>query len=224
MRSSPCRVTTILASKPSEALVAGSLLLAAGLLACAASPSTLQAPSSSEPPPRRPDAVVVEPPPAMPSAVPRAEAGGVVALREPLGGDALRDVLDQLAEAWQHGSLEALAALLTNDAGPTDSRSRGRGPLLEGWRQRLHAHEYARLAGVELLRADRAERWTWDELGGSDAPARPAGMRSDEIYVRVPVEVTHVGNEKLFDDVMVLVLRLEDGRYKIAGYGEVETP
>lgn len=193
-------------------------------MACGGAQSSLQAPSSDEPPPRRPDAVVVEPPAAMPSALPRAEARGVVALREPLAGDALRDVVQQLADAWQRASLESLVALLTNDAGTIDGRARGRGPLIEGWRQRLHAHEYARLAGVELLRADRIERWTWDELGTSDAPARPADMHPDEVYVRVPVEVTHLSNEKIFDDVIVLVLRLEDGRYKIAAYGEIETP
>ncbi|MGH7297438.1 MAG: hypothetical protein ACRELB_21055, partial [Polyangiaceae bacterium] len=153
-----------------------------------------------------------------------AEARGVVALREPPGGDALRDVVQQLADAWEHASLEGLMALLTSDAGALAGRGRGRGALVESWRQRLHAHEYARLAGMELLRADRVERWTWDELGASDAPARPADMRPDEIYVRVPVEVTHLQNEKLFDDVIVLVLRLEDGHYRIAEYGEVEAP
>ncbi|HEY1695637.1 MAG TPA: hypothetical protein VGG39_25895 [Polyangiaceae bacterium] len=195
-----------------------------GNAACGGAPSAVEAPASSSPPPRRPDAVVVEPPPAIPAPVAHADARGVVSLREPLGGDALRDVVEQLADAWQRGSLEALVALLTSDAGTLDGRTRGRGPLVEGWRQRLHAHEYARLAGTELFRLDRVERWTWDELGASDAPARPSAMRPDEIYVRIPVEVTHIANEKVFDDVVVMVLRLEEGKYKIAGYGEQETP
>jgi hypothetical protein len=160
----------------------------------------------------------------MPGVVARAEAGGVVALREPPGGDALRDVLEQLAEGWQKGSLEALVGLLTSDAGPIDGRTHGRGALVEGWRQRLHAHEYVRLAGTQLWRVERVERWSWDELGGAGAPPRPAGMHGDELYVRVPVEVTHVSNEKLFDDFVVLVLRLEDGRYRIAGYAEMGLP
>ena len=136
-------------------------VLLGGAMACGGGQNALRAPASSdEPPPRRPDAVVVEPPAAMPGTLPRAEARGVVALREPLPGGALREVVQQLAEAWQHGSLEALVALLTSDAGTLDGRARGRGPLVESWRQRLHAHEYARLAGVELFRADRIERWT----------------------------------------------------------------
>jgi hypothetical protein len=191
----------------------------------ASSPPVVDAPgtaSSAETPPRRPDAVVVEPPAALPGAVAHAEARGVVALREPLAGDALREAVVQVAEAWQQGSLEALVALLTNDAGAIEARGRGRGPLVESWRQRLRAHEYGRLAGVELLRPDRIERWSWDELGASDAPARPADMRPDEVYVRAPLEVTRLANEKVFDDVMVLLLRLEDGRYKVSAYGEVD--
>jgi len=196
------------------------------VLACTgAAPVTVEAPGaagSAETPPRRPDAVVVEPPAAMPSVVARAEARGVVALREPPAGDAVRDVVQQLAAAWQAGSVEALMALLTADAGPIEGRGRGRGPLVESWRQRLHAHDYTRLSGVDVFRPERIERWTWDELGAAGAPTRPADMHHDEVVVRVPVEVTHLSNEKVFEDIVVLVLRLEDSRYKIAAYGEVE--
>ncbi|MGD0527895.1 MAG: hypothetical protein ABSE49_22370 [Polyangiaceae bacterium] len=199
---------------------------AGAALGCGATPPpAVEAPgvaASAEPPPRRPDAVVVEPPAALPVPASHAPARGVVALREPLAGDALRDAVMQVAEAWQQGSLEALVALLTSDAGAIDGRSRGRGPLVEAWRQRLRSHEYARLSGVELVRPERIERWSWDELGASDAPARPAEMRADEVYVRVPFEVTRLANEKVFDDVMVLLLRLEDGRYKVSAYGEIE--
>jgi hypothetical protein len=219
-------VTTTRASKLSEAFAFAAIAWAPGMVACAAAqPPVVDAPgmaASAETPPRKPDAVVVEPPSALPGAVTHAEARGVVALREPLAGDALREAVVQVAEAWQQGSLEALVAMLTSDAGAIESRGRGRGPLIEGWRQRLHAHEYGRLAGVELLRPERIERWSWDELGTSDAPARPADMKPDEVYVRAPLEVTRVANEKVFDDVIVLLLRLEDGRYKVSAYGEVE--
>jgi hypothetical protein len=198
------------------------------LVACAgARPAVVDAPgasASAASPPRRPDAVVVEPPAALPAVAARAPARGVIALREPMAGDAVSAVVEQVAEAWQLGSLEGLLAPLTGDAGPLEARARGRAALVEGWRQRLHAHEYARLAGVDLFRPERMERWTWDELGSSDAPARPADMRPDELYVRAPFEVTHIANEKVFGDVMVLVLRPEDGRYKVSAYGEIDSP
>jgi hypothetical protein len=220
-------VTTIRASKRSEsaapALGPGCIFVAWLVGCAAASPAVVDAPSatgSAESPPRKPDAVVVEPPAAMPAVSLRATARGVVALREPMAGDAVGAVVEQVAEAWQLGSLEGLMALLTVDAGPIEARARGRGPLVEGWRQRLHAHEYTRLAGVDLVRADRVERWTWDELGAAGGPSRPAGMRPDELYVRAPLEVTHIANEKVFGDAMVLLLRPEDGRYKVSAYGE----
>jgi hypothetical protein len=206
-------------------VVAGALGSACG---AGTQPATVQAavtPSgSSEPPPRRPDAVVVEPPPAMPPAVSHAEARGVVALREPLGDDAVREVVTALVDAWQRESLDALVALLTPDAGPFEARARGRAALVESWRQRLHQHEYGRLAGVEMVRPERIERWDWDELGAPDAPARPPEMRAGELYVRVPLEVTRVAGERLFDDVIVLLLRREGGGYKIAAYGETDAP
>jgi hypothetical protein len=197
------------------------LLASAVVWGCAGAPPSLEAPvASAEPPPRRPDGVVVEPPPALPPPVARAAARGVIALREPLAGDAVREAVMQVVAAWERGSLEALVALLTVDAGPVEARGRGRGPLVEAWRQRLRAHEYGRLAGLEVVRPERIERWTWDELSAPGTPGRPADMRPEEVLVRVPIETTHVAGEKLFDDVMVLVLRREEGKYRVAGYGE----
>jgi hypothetical protein len=193
--------------------------LAAAAVACGGAQETVEAPAG-EPPPRRPDAVVVEPPAAMPPTATKADARGVVALREPLAGDAVREAVMQVVDAWQRASLEALVGTLTNDAGPVEARGRGRGPLVETWRQRLRSHEYNRLAGLELVRPERIERWAYDELGAPGAPTRPAEMRPDEVYVRVPLETTHLGSEKLFEDALVLVLRREEGHYRVAAYGE----
>jgi hypothetical protein len=173
---------------------------------------------------RKPDGVVVEPPPAMPVIAARAEARGVVALREPLGGDAVRDLVSSLVEAWQRESIEALAALLTTDAGPFEARARGRGVLVEGWRQRLRAHPYGKLAGADMVRPERIEHWDVDDLAAANAPARPPDMRVGEVFVRVPLEVNRVAGEKFFGDVIVLLLRREDGKYRIAAYGEIDAP
>ncbi|MDP8998864.1 MAG: hypothetical protein M3O46_01995 [Myxococcota bacterium] len=179
---------------------------------------------ATEPAPRRPDGVVVEPPPAMPIPTERAESGGVIALREPLGGDAVRDVVVAMLDAWQHESLDQMVALLANDAGPIEARSRGRSPLIESWRQRLRAHEYGRLVGVNLVRVERIERYGWEDLSAPDTPARPPDMHTEEIYVRVPLEVTRLSGERVFGDTMLLLLRREGRKYRIVAYGETDGP
>ena len=175
-------------------------------------------------PARKPDGVVLEPPPAVPSALESAEVQGVIALREPVGGDAVRDVVMGVVDAWRHESLDELLALLTTDAGPIESRSRGRSALVENWRQRLHAHEYRRLSTAELVRPERIERYSWEDLSAPDSPARPPDMRPDELYVRVPIETTWLAGERIFGDEMLLLLRREEGRYRVAAYGEVDEP
>jgi hypothetical protein len=143
-----------------------------------------------------------------------------MSLREPLGSEKIVDLVQAFAAAWQRGSLDALAALLTPDAGPLEARAKGRGGLIEGWRQRMHAHEYARLAGMELVRPERIEHWEREDLGAPGAPKRPPEMLPGEVYVRVPLEVTTVAGEKLFDDVLLMILRPEEGKFRIAAYGE----
>jgi hypothetical protein len=167
---------------------------------------------------------VVEPPAAMPSPAARAEARGVVALREPLAGDAVRDLVSALIDAWARESLDALSALLTADAGPFEARARGRAAVVESWRQRLRAHPYGRLAGMELVRPERIERWDAEDLGSADAPARPPDMRPGELYVRVPLEVSRIAGERFFGDIIVMLVRREEGKYRIAAYGEIDAP
>lgn len=176
----------------------------------------------AELPPRRPDGVVMEPPPALATATEHGEARGVVVLRQPLGSDSIASVVEDLIEAWRRESPEALGELLTPDAGPIEGRSRGRAALVEGFRQRMRAHEYGRLAGVSLVRPENIARYDWDNLSAPGAPPRPPEMRPEEVYVRIPLEMTRVAGERLFGDVIVLLLGRDGRRYRIAAYGEVD--
>jgi hypothetical protein len=173
---------------------------------------------------RQPDGVVVDPPALLPSALAHVEARGVVSLREPAGNAAVADLLEAFVEAWEHESIDALVALLAPDASAIDASEHAHGTLVETWRQRLRAHDYARFAGTEVLRADRIQRWGWDELGAPETPARPAAMRPADVLVRAPLEVTRIAGERVFGDVMVFVLRRQDGKLRIAAYGEIDAP
>ncbi len=203
-------------------MTAVALLLACG--ACAATPAApvvAETASSALPPPRRPDGVVLEPPPAIPPTVTVADARGVVALRASLSSDAIRDCVAALLDAWQRASLDALSALLAEGAGPIEARARGPGALVEAWRQRLRSHEYKRLEGLDsgaprprrALRVRRAGR-----AGLARAPGRHAPRRD---FVRVPLEVTQVAGDKLFEPTIVLLMHAEGGRARITAYGEV---
>jgi hypothetical protein len=212
-------------------------LVACACIACiACAPSVQRGPASAqavstelstEPghggaPARRPDAVPLESSAALPVAGERAQARGVVALVEPAPDEAVADLLRAFVDGWQSESIDALASLLTTDAGPLDARGRGRAALVEGWRARLRAHPYGRLEGTEVLRSDRIERWSQAELGSMGSAVRPPDMQPGEFLVRAPLEVTRIGNERVFGDVIEMVVRPEDGKLRIAAYGEVD--
>ena len=171
-----------------------------------------------------PDGVVLDPVSLSPAPVTRGNALGIVSLREPVGEGAVVEFVQEVIDGWEHESLDALLALVAADAGLIDGSEHGHAALVESWRQRLRAHDYGRLEGAEIVRPERIERWEWDELGTPQTPPRPLGMKPGEILVRAPLEVSRVGGERVFGDVVVMVLRRQDGRLRIAAYGEVDAP
>jgi hypothetical protein len=194
--------------------------------ACGQGMPAAVAPAAADPkgPPRLPDGVVVDPPRSVPNAITRGQARGVISLREPPRRDVVVNLLQAFIDGWENESLDALVGLLVPDAGPLDGAEHGHAALVEGWRQRLRSHDYARLAGLDVLRTERIQSWAWDELGTPETPARPTGMHPAEILVRAPLEVTRIAGEKVFGDALMMVLRQADGKLRIAAYGEVDGP
>jgi len=172
--------------------------------------------------PRRPDGVVIEPAAALPSPKERAPARGVVALREPLGEEAAREVVRAYVAAFEREDLEALEQLLTPDAASLEPRSRGsRSAIIEAWRARLKQLDYARIAGAEIVALDRLERYELDDLEAQGAPPRPSDMRPGDVLVRAPVATPRVAGERYFGDYIVMLLRRQEGgHFKIAGLVE----
>jgi hypothetical protein len=177
--------------------------------------------------PREPDGVVLEPTPALPEAEERAPADGVVALRPPLGNDAVVTVVHRLFRAFARSDGEALQAIMTEDAsslGPARTHGGGRGTLLEQWRPRLKNPAYARLVGVELVTPDQITRFSYEDLGVAGAPERPPQMLPGDVLVRFPITAPRTGSEALFGDEMTLLLRRDGRTFKIAGATEENEP
>jgi hypothetical protein len=202
-------------------------------LACGASyvaVTALELPDAS----RQPDGVVVEPSPAVPPAEDRATAAeGVVALQAPLGGEAVVTVVHRLFRAFAHEDVEALQAILTDDAvvlpDAQGARGNGAGSLLDQWRTRLKNPAYTRLAAAgtsDIVDVEHLGRFTYEDLGGAGAPQRPPAMKPGELLVRfaIAVPTPRVGAERLFGDAMTLLLRRDGRTYKIAGLGEENPP
>lgn len=176
--------------------------------------------------PRRPDGVVLEPTPAMPAPADRAPASGIVALREPLADKDVEEVVRAYVRAFEREDLDALVQLLAQEASPL-GRAGGKNQLVDLWRTKMKNFEYQKLAGVEVARVAQIEKYGYDALGGSGAssgPQRPAEMRPGDLYVRVPIATPRVGSDQLFGDVLVLLLRREDARLKIAGQADEAAP
>jgi len=201
----------------------GALALVVVGVGCAPTPMTTAV--ELPPAPRHPDGVMLDPAPAIPTVGERAPARGVVALREPAGEEeALRAVHDFI-QAFVHADKDAMRWILAERATQLDAHGAGSAESLRAFFElRLRSFDYTKLAGVELYRPEQIERYAFDELGGGGARPRPGEMRLGDLLVRVPILTPRVGNDRLFGDVVVLLLRREDGRFKIAGYGEDSAP
>jgi hypothetical protein len=219
-------VATSRTSKRCDARSLALVLLTASLGACGTStPSPPVTAVSLADAPRRPDGVVLEPAPAIPEVDDRSGASGVVALREPLGGDAVVAVVRALFRGFEHEDADALSALVVDDAVVLGTLHQAtKGAVIDLWRSKLKSFDYGHLKGSEVVRSDRIERAGYADLGTPGAPPRPPEMKPGEILVRVPVTTPRVGSEQLFGDVVVLLLRREGRAFKISGFGEESGP
>ena len=169
---------------------------------------------------RRPDGVVLEPPPALPAAADRATASGIVALREPLADKDVEELVRAYVRGFEREDIDALMRLLAQDAAPL-GRAGNRNQLVDLWRTKMKNFEYQKLAGTEIARVTQIEKHTYDTLGAAGGPIpRPTEMRPGDLYVRIPIATPRIGSEQLFGDILVLLLRREDGRLKIGGQAD----
>ncbi len=189
-----------------------------GALACSPSFET-----QSELPkvPRRPDGVVLDLAVALPEVTDRGATGpALVALREPIEVRALTDLVRRYFKAWEREDVEGIARMLSADA--VSLRRSGQVNLLDGFRNRMRTYEYQKIAGLELARLDRLERFAFGDL--EPGRGRPTEMREGDVLVRVPIATPRLGGDPLFGEVLVLLVRREEGELRIAGVAEESGP
>ncbi len=193
------------------------LALACALVACGS--GTLETATEMPKTPRRPDGVVLEPPPALPPAQERAAASAVLSLREPPFDQDVEEVVRAYLRAFEREDLDGLVQLLAQEATPI-GRGGGRTQLVDLWRARMKSFEYQKLAGAEVAKLGQLERKTYDGFTTPAAGTRPPEMRPGDVLVRVPIATPRIAGEQLFGDVLVLLLRREDGKLRIAGQAD----
>lgn len=192
-----------------RALVIVSVVISAG---CSRSFDTV---TSFPKEPRRPDGVALEQPLTVPESVERGRASSsIVTLRERYETAALVGLVRAYFRAFEREDADGLGRLLAQDA---VLLRRPGANVVESFRARMRTYEYQRIAGLEVARFDKIERYASDDV----VPfAKPAEMQEGDVLVRVPVLVSRVGGDPLFGEVLVLLVRREEGELRIAGVAE----
>ena len=221
LKSKPCSRASLTLSSA----VLCVLSCACGAVASSSVPAAAAHDVDAKSPPRRPDGVLLDEPAALPASSDRAAARGVVSLREPLAIDAIKDIAHAYVRSFAREDESAFNQLLfAPDVAPLYTTRVGRQTLSEQFRTRIKNYDYAKLGTSEIARLDQIERYAIDELGLPGTPDRPSEMKPGDLLIRIPIATPRIGAEPLFGDVVVLLLRRDEGRFKIAGAAEENGP
>ncbi len=196
----------------------------AGVAACVhAPPPTVDAWPTA---PREPDGVVLEPEPAIPAPAAGAEARGVVTLAPPVGDGEIRGVVQSFFDALARRDDGAVDALLSRSARLLDAHG---GSTYATLREELRSKSRAlAAAGMRDLPLERIERFDYRDLGEAGERPLPPEARPGDVLVRVHLAWPWTSGDRVFADVVVLLLRRELGgevgpAWRVAGYDEQES-
>jgi hypothetical protein len=171
--------------------------------------------------PRRPDGFAVDPSAELPASSDAARTGDPVAvLRPPVPDKAVHGVLSAFFRSIARDDADAMADLLTGDAVAT-SRSRGGTlALLDHWRARMRRLSYRK--AVAVYDDVEVEIYRYDDLGTlrPGRPIRPPTMIRSDLLARVPIAAARVGNERLFGDEILFLLRRDSDGLRIREVAE----
>ena len=192
--------------------------------ACGATPLRTQkqpqAASSAEP-------NSVEPVAELPRARDVAAGGdGAVTLRTPIARDSAKALVAKLFEAIHARNFADLESELEDsllyplvDRDP--ARESPRATLVYTINTVLRGAPYHEVDIDTMYRPQDLEVYGPDELGAPGRPAKVAGMRADDVLVRIPITTPRVGADVLFYDELRVVLRRQGSKYRLKGISEI---
>jgi hypothetical protein len=177
-------------------------------------------PTASElpPVPRRTDGVAIDPAPELPPSSDTAMTRDQVAvLRPPLPEKMALAVVSSFFRSVTTEDAEKLAALLTIDATATTRSRSAASPMLDYWRARMRRLAYRKLTAETAYIAAQVEIYRYEDLAVARAgrPVRPPTMMRSDLIARVPIATARAGNDRLFGDEIVFLLRREQDNLRI---------
>ena len=169
---------------------------------------------------RKPDGVLLEPSPAVPTPVEHADARGVVALKLPLSIEDVRTVVKTLMKGYENEQFEVINQLLLPEV-VDPFKHLNLAQIRSEVSSKFQHLEFQKMRGMEVAHLERAELREYDDLITTGPRSRPPEMTPGDILVRIPMTAPLSQGERLFDDVLVLILRRDaKAQLKIATMGE----
>lgn len=141
----------------------------------------------------------------------------VAVLRPPLPEKMALAVISSFFRSITTEDADKLAALLTVDATVTNRSRSGAASMLDYWRARMRRLAYRRVTAEAAYVPAQVEVYRYDDLTVARAgrPVRPPTMMRSDLIARVPIATTRAGNDRLFGDEIVFLLRREQDNLRI---------
>ncbi len=165
-----------------------------------------------------PDGVAVDLEGALPSPADSATTdSALVSLREPASLEGALEIVRAFFHAVRHGDMPALRQTLWPDASFAPLGAAGGPPADAQWDRRLRKFDYRILSGSTLFLDSSVEVYRYDDFDHlvGDRPSRPALMTRNDVLVRVPIDTTRIGVDRVFGDEMQFVVRQVDRTFRI---------
>lgn len=163
----------------------------------------------------------------MPPPAASAGADGVVVLAEPAPDEAIRDVLFAFFDAVRRRDGDAIRQMFSESAVSVDRVSRSR----QGDREAaitqvasvMRSIEVAKVIPSEIVTPERVDRYALADLAAG-GQKKPEGMTPLDTLIALTMPPPRIPGDKVFEPVVMFVLRPEGGKLRIAAVWQEPSP